>query len=322
MYEVFTGVIPAAVMPFDKSFEIDEKNYRRHLRHLADTSGVTGIAVNGDAAEVWSLSFEEQERSLQIAVDEVGDRVRILCGVADAGVGAAKRTARMAESNGAHGLLVFPSSVFALGVQQRSEVAHAFYGAICRSVDIPLVLFIDAATSTKNLPADLIAKLCLENENITGIKDWSVDILTYEANLRAVRELPRKVSMLTSFSRALLPTLVLGADGILSGHGAIIADLQVQLFREVEAGDILAARKTGDRIYDLTEVFYAAPVLDQFNRMKEGLKMLDRIDDANARPPVVPVTDHERQLIADTVARAGLTRGDVVPTPGVPRDEE
>lgn len=314
MYEVFTGVIPAAVMPFDSSFEIDEKNYRRHLRHLADTDGVTAIAVNGDAAEVWSLSPEEQKHSLQIAVDEVGDHVRILCGVADASVGAAKRTARMAESNGAHGLLVFPSSVFALGVQQRSEVAHAYYGSICKSVDLPLVLFIDAATSTKNLPAHVIAELCLANENITGIKDWSVDILSYEANLRALRALPRRVSMLTSFSRALLPTLVLGADGILSGHGSIIADLQVQLFREVEAGDLSAARKSSDRIYDLTEVFYAAPVLDQFNRMKEGLKMLNRIDDAFVRPPVVQLKDHERQLIASTIARAGLSRGDSVPT--------
>jgi 4-hydroxy-tetrahydrodipicolinate synthase len=307
MYEVFTGVIPAAVMPFDASFDIDERNFRRHLRHLADTDGVTAIAVNGDAGEVLTLSDDEQAHAVRIAVDEVGDEVPVLCGVAAPGVGAAIRTATMAEQQGAHGLLVFPSQIFAHGLQQRNEIAHAFYGAIAKSVTIPMVLFIDAATSPKNTPASLIAELCLAYDNITGIKDWSVDILAYEANLRAIRALPRKVSMLTSFSRALLPTLALGADGILSGHGSIIADLQVQLFRDVQGGDLVAARSTADRIYDLTQVFYASPVLDQFNRMKEGLKALGRIDDAYSRPPVMPISDDETLRIHAAVKAAGLS---------------
>jgi 4-hydroxy-tetrahydrodipicolinate synthase len=307
MYEVFRGVIPAAIMPFDASFEIDEHNFRRHLRHLAGTDGVTAVAVNGDAGEVLSLSPEEQAFAVRVAVDEIGDQVRVLCGVADPSAAAAVRTATMAQDAGAHGLLVFPSLFFAHGARLRADVVHAFYGKIASSTDLPMVLFVDAATSPKNVPAPLLAELCLANENITGIKDWSVDILAYEANLRAVRSLDRPVSMLTSFSRALLPTLALGADGILSGHGSLIADVQVQLFREVESGNLKAARDTADRIYDLTQVFYAAPVIDQFNRMKEGLKVLGRIDEAYSRPPVLPVSPAERSLIHDAVRAAGLS---------------
>ncbi|MEW2501389.1 dihydrodipicolinate synthase family protein [Amycolatopsis sp. NPDC047767] len=307
MYKVFTGVIPASLMPFTAGLEIDEVNYRRHLRDLADTDGVTGIAINGHAAEVSSLTPAEQEESLRIAVDEVGDRVDILCGVADADTARAVDTARMAQEGGADGLLVFPSSVFGLGMRHRREVAVAHYAAIGAAVELPMVLFIDAAGASTTLDAALITELCERVPNITGIKDWSVDILAYEANLRAVRALPRRVSMLTSFSRALLPSLALGGDGILSGHGSMIADLQVELLRHVEAGDLKAAREVVERIHPLTEVFYAEPVLDQHNRMKVAVAMLGRIDEAHVRPPLLPIAAEERAVIADVIK--GLPTG-------------
>ena len=42
---VLRGVIPANLMAFDSGLEIDEENYRRHLRYLVDTPGVTGITT-------------------------------------------------------------------------------------------------------------------------------------------------------------------------------------------------------------------------------------------------------------------------------------
>ena len=39
----FSGVMPANILPFTADLAIDEGAYRRHLRWLADTRGVTGI---------------------------------------------------------------------------------------------------------------------------------------------------------------------------------------------------------------------------------------------------------------------------------------
>ena len=68
---VLRGVIPANLMAFDSELEIDEENYRRHLRYLLDTPGVTGITTNAHASEVATLTFEEQQRVLEITLDEV-----------------------------------------------------------------------------------------------------------------------------------------------------------------------------------------------------------------------------------------------------------
>src|SRR2546428_9355280 len=68
----FAGVMPASLLPFTSDLAIDEPAYRRHLRWLADTRGVTGIVANGHASEVSSLTREERQRSLAIALDEIG----------------------------------------------------------------------------------------------------------------------------------------------------------------------------------------------------------------------------------------------------------
>jgi 4-hydroxy-tetrahydrodipicolinate synthase len=42
-------------MAFDSALEIDEENYRGHLRYLVDTSGVAGITTNVHASEAANL---------------------------------------------------------------------------------------------------------------------------------------------------------------------------------------------------------------------------------------------------------------------------
>jgi 4-hydroxy-tetrahydrodipicolinate synthase len=74
----------------------------------------------------------------------------------------------------------------------------------------------------------------------------------------------------------------------------------------VKRGDLAAARRVSDRIYPLTQVFYAEPFLDGHNRMKEALAILGRIDGAHVRPPLRRVSGREREEIRRVVSEAGL----------------
>ena len=86
----------------------------------------------------------------------------------------------------------------------------------------------------------------------------------------------------------------MGANGLLSGAGSVIADLQVALFRAVKAGDLSLAQAINDRIYPLAQAFYAPPFLDMHNRMKEALVLLGRVDKAVVRPPLMKISAEER----------------------------
>ncbi|HZO40123.1 MAG TPA: dihydrodipicolinate synthase family protein, partial [Methylomirabilota bacterium] len=133
----FSGVMPANVLPFTSDLAIDEPAYRRHLRWLADTRGVTGIVANGHASEVSSLNREERERSLAIALDEVGSACPIVAGVYSDGTQDAVDLARDARAAGAAGLLVFPPTLFMWGAQLKPDMVLRHFSEIAARVDLP-----------------------------------------------------------------------------------------------------------------------------------------------------------------------------------------
>lgn len=303
---VLEGVIPANLLPFDSDLEIDEANYRRHLRHLLDIPGVAGITTNAHASEVATLTAEEQRRVLEITLDEVAGKVPVVCGIYEDGSDKAARIARAAERDGADCLLVFPSAVFDYGSQTRPEVAFAHYATIAEATSLPMIAFVYPQFSGLRIETDALVRICSEVDNVIAVKEWSNDITIYERNYRALKALDKEISVLTSFSKALLASLCVGADGILSGHGSVIADLHVEIFEAVKRQDLKEARKVAARIYPLVEVFYAEPFLDGHNRMKEALAILGRIAEARVRPPLQRISDTDREMVRRVVAEAGL----------------
>jgi 4-hydroxy-tetrahydrodipicolinate synthase len=306
---VLSGVIPANLLPFDADLKIDEGNYRRHVRYLVDTEGVSGITTNAHASEVAALTLGEQQRSLNITLDEVAREVPVICGVYEDGTNKAAEIARMAEREGAGCLLIFPSAVFDYGSQMRPEIAYGHYATIAEATSLPMIAFVYPTTSGLRIETDALIRICGEIDNVIAVKEWSNDIVAYEKNYRELKALDKEISVLSSFSKALLASLCVGADGILSGHGSLISDLHVEIFDAVKRGDLAAARQVSDRIYPLVQVFYAEPFLDMHNRMKEALAILGRIDEAHVRPPLRRISEAEREEVRRAVTEAELQMG-------------
>jgi 4-hydroxy-tetrahydrodipicolinate synthase len=301
----FSGIMPANLLPFTADLAIDEPAYRKHLRWLADTRGVTGIVVNGHAAEVASLSREERRRALAIAVDETGGRCPVVAGVYSDGTQEATALARDAGAEGAAGVLVFPPTLFMWGAQAKPEMAVRHFSEIAAKAGLPIIVFEYPPASGIGYSPETLAELA-EIPLVCAVKDWSNDIVAFEANLRALRATRRPVAMLSAFTMSLMATFVLGADGAISGMGSVVADLQAELFAACQKGDLDGARRVNDRLDPLVRVFYAPPFVDMHNRMKEALVLLGRIPAAHVRPPLTPVSATEREAIRQTLAASGL----------------
>jgi len=302
----FKGVMPANVLPFRADLSIDEPAYRRHLRWLADTPGVTGIVVNGHAAEVSSLSREERKQALAAALDEVGDQVPLISGIYTDGTQEAVELARDARAGGAAGILVFPPTLFMWEAQAKPEMVIRHFSEIASAVDIPIVVFEYPPASGIGYSPDTLAELAMRVPTVAGIKDWSNDIVAFEQNLRAIRQTGRPVAMLSAFTMSLFASFVLGADGCISGMGSVVADLQAELFALVQKGDLEGARRISDRLEPLVRVFYAPPFVDMHNRMKEALVLLGRIPAAHVRPPLTAISAGERARIREALVAAGF----------------
>jgi 4-hydroxy-tetrahydrodipicolinate synthase len=303
----FSGIMPANILPFTADLSIDEPAYRKHLRWLADTRGVTGIVANGHAAEVSSLSREERRRALAIALDEVGGRCPVVAGVYSDGTAEAVELARDARAAGAAGILVFPPTLFMWGAQQKPDMAVRHFSEIASKVDLPIIVFEYPPASGIGYAPETLARLA-EIPQVAGVKDWSNEIVAFERNLRSLRATGRPVAMLSSFTMSLMATFVLGADGAISGMGSVAADLQAALFEACQKGDLDGARRINDRLDPLVRVFYAPPFVDMHNRMKEALVLLGRIPAAHVRPPLTPVSPSEREAIRRALVASGLLR--------------
>jgi 4-hydroxy-tetrahydrodipicolinate synthase len=302
----FSGVMPANILPFTADLAIDEPAYRRHLRWLADTRGVTGIVANGHAAEVASLTRQERTRALAIALDEVAGACPIVAGVYTDGTAEAVELARDAKTGGAAGVLVFPPTLFMWGAQQKPDMVLRHFSEIASAVDIPIIVFEYPPACGIGYAPQTLARLA-EIPQVAAVKDWSNEIVAYEANLRALRATGRPVAMLSSFTMSLMATFLLGADGAISGMGSVAADLQAELFAACEKGDLEEARRVNDRLAPLVAVFYAPPFVDMHNRMKEALVLLGRIPAAHVRPPLTPVPAAEREAIRCALVASGLS---------------
>lgn len=300
------GVIPACLLPFTESLDIDEAAYRKHLRDLAAVDGISAITINGHAAEVHALTFDEQRRTLDVTKDELGDSVPIIAGVSATASLEAAQLAAMASAGGADCLLVFPPESMTLGGQRRPEMAVEHFARIADVSDQPIILFQYPLASGLGYPLDTLLQLCDRFPQIRAIKDWCNDPPLHERHIRELHSLDRPVNVLSTHSAWLLGSLVMGCDGLLSGAGSVVADLQVALWRAVQAGDLAAAQAINDRIYPTVRAFYPDPLLDMHNRMKEALVLLGRMESTFVRPPLVKLSETEIAGIRDRLVEAGL----------------
>jgi 4-hydroxy-tetrahydrodipicolinate synthase len=300
------GVIPATLLILNSDLSIDEKATRKHTADCALVAGVSAVTVNGHASEVHACTFEEQERILATSMEELGDRVPVINGVYADGSAEAARIAAMADRNGASALLVLPPNSMSMGGQLRPEMAITHFRHIADSTDLPIICFQYPMSTGLGYPFETLLRMFDAVPTIRAIKDWSNDAMLHEKHIRTFQNLSRPVNVLTTHSSWLMASLTLGANGVLSGAGSVIADLQVAMFKAVKGGDLKTAQAVNDRIYPLAQAFYAQPFLDMHNRMKEALVILGRIEKAHVRPPLMKLSAPEIELLRQALHSAGV----------------
>lgn len=299
------GVIPATLLAFNDDYSIDEEATRAHLRHVANVEGITAITVNGHASEVHACSDAEQQRILDVSLNEVGDDVPLITGVWADGSHEAARIARWAEAAGASALLVFPPQpIMMMQGQMNPEMGLAHFKTIADATNLPIIAFQYPGEYAYRM--ETLIRMIEEIPSLVAMKDWNMGQV-HETHVRELQDTHRPFTVLTTNSAWLMSSLTMGANGLLSGSGSVIADLQVALFDAIKAGDLPRAKAINDRIYPTAQCFYGAPATDMHNRMKEALVMLGRMPKAVVRPPLVKLSEAELAGVRSAIEAAGLS---------------
>ena len=289
------GIVPAVSLPMTDGAEPDLAAFRAYLDWIV-SQGPVAIAVNADTGEGPHLSAAERRAVIETAVEAVGGRVPVIAGIAGGYTRQARDFAREAELAGAAGLLVFPIPAF-LGTPLDAEVPYAYHAAIADATDLPLILFqLQPALGGVLFDLATLGRL-VEIPTVVGLKEASFDALRFVQTRDALRQL-RPIAFLTGNDNFILESFILGASGALIGMSAIATREQVEIFEAARRGDMARAQLLADRLAPLVDaVFGRPPVRNYRARIKEGLTMQGLIPRATVRPPLLPVSEEERQAI-------------------------
>jgi len=117
-------------------------------------------------------------------------------------------------------------------------MAVEHFKRIADATSLPLIAFQYPLATGQGYPRDTLLQMIEAVPSIRAIKDWAGNVAQHEMHIRTLQSRKRPVNVLTTHSAWLLSSLVLGCNGLLSGSGSVIADLQAALFRAVQRDDL------------------------------------------------------------------------------------
>lgn len=298
------GIIPAIVTPMTNTGDLDLPALRRYTQWLAE-QGPVALAVNVDTGEGPHLTADEKRQTLETVAEAVAGKCKVIGGVAGPSTAQGVANARAAQAAGAEALLVFPIPAF-LGQPLNPEVPYRYHAAIAESVDLPLILFqLQPALGGVLFTAEILHKL-ITIPSVAAIKEASFDAMRFLQVKVTLESASRKITFLTGNDNFICESFILGAEGALLGFSTLGTREQVSMLTAVQHGDFNTARELGCRLQPLADVIFAPPVTDYRARTKEALKMLGILNNTTVRPPLLPVTENEREVIQHALQAAGL----------------
>ena len=236
------GVLVALATPFANDGEIDEKRLREHVDFVLE-GGVHGIVPCGSTGEFVNMSVDERKHVVEIVVDQVAGRVPVVPGTGALTTKDAIELTQHAEKTGAASALVV--SPF-YETPTRDEVLD-YYVEIAEAVSMPLTAYNLPAVTGINLDLAFYQDLMERTDRYAYVKDTSGNM---EQAMSLLYNLKGKLGVMVGLDTIILPAFILGAVGTIWGAPNWAPRECVQLWEDVQAGNIEKAVADFGRIYN------------------------------------------------------------------------
>ena len=300
------GAFTALITPFTADGDLDEAAYRR-LAAWQLTSGIDGLVPVGTTGESPTLTAQERDRCIEIAVIAVADRpagrrVPVIAGTGSNDTRASIEATRRAAALGADAALIV--TPYYNKPDQRMLEAH--FRAVADEGGLPIVVYNVPGRTGANVEADTFLRLA-EHPRVIGVKEASANI---EQIAVICRDRPRDVAVLSGDDAATLAVLAMGGDGVISVAGNQIPGEMSALCLAANAGDFEAARRIHDRWLPLLRAnFQGAPNPVPAKAAMLAMGLLERDD---LRAPLLPLADAPRERLVGLLLSLGLVAADDV----------
>ncbi|MFE6053942.1 4-hydroxy-tetrahydrodipicolinate synthase [Kitasatospora sp. NPDC056446] len=287
----FGRVLTAMVTPFTADAGLDLDGAQRLATHLVD-SGNDGLVVNGTTGESPTTSDAEKARLVRAVVEAVGDRAHVVAGVGTNDTHHSIELARQAEAAGAHGLL----AVTPYYSKPPQEGLYRHTVALADATGLPVMLYDIPGRSGVALSHETLVRLG-EHPRIVANKDAKGDLGA------AAWAIARSDLAWYSGDDVLnLPLLSVGAVGVVSVVGHVVAGELRTMIEAYLAGDVVKATSVHQRLLPVfSGMFRTQGVI-----LTKAALELQGLPAGPLRLPLVGATPEEIAKLRQDLAAGGV----------------
>lgn len=282
------GVFPAVTTKLDRDGKLDLEKTQQSIDRVI-VNGASGVIVLPMLGENASLLPDEREKVVVAAREVVAGRVPLLSGLAEATTGNAATAARLYQSYGAEGLMVFPSIIYKTDPRETA----AWYKAIAAASDLPIMIYNNPIAYGVDVTPAILKEL-VDCPTIVAVKEETGDVRRITD---MYVELGDRYRIFCGVDDQIVESMALGVVGWVSGMANAWPAECVRLFNLCLAGNYEEAR----RLYQvMTPAFH----LDTHVKLVQYIKMAESVVYGApewVREPRLPLAGEERDRVIGTI---------------------
>jgi 4-hydroxy-tetrahydrodipicolinate synthase len=292
----FSGCLTAIVTPFEGSGiqpPIDWSAFQELLT-FQEVGGIDGIVVCGTTGESPTLSHQEHQELIEVAVQET--RVPILAGTGSNSTWEAIDLTRHAEDVGAAGSL----QVCPYYNRPNQEGLFRHFAAIAEAVEFPLILYDIPSRTGRAIAPETMARLHEEYSHIIGVKE----AVEEEAVWGKIREACGKDFLLLSGNDGDTRRMMerYGARGVVSVASNLLPGEMAEFTALGLRGDFRGMEERERGLKELFEVLFIEP-----NPIPLKAAMAMRgLPAGGYRLPLSGMPPEKRKLLEEVLRRLGI----------------
>ncbi len=247
---MFRGTFTALVTPF-RDDAIDASAFEK-LIEAQIAAGIAGIVAVGTTGESPTLSHEEREQVIRLAVTAANKRCQVLAGTGSNATHHAVGDTKMAEKLGVDGaLLVAP---YYNKPSQEGLFRH--FKTVADATSLPIMLYNIPGRCGVDIGPDTVVRLAKECRNITSIKEASGSV---ERVSELHARLPESFTILSGDDSLTLPFMSVGAVGVVSVASNIFPAEVCSLVHAYQTGDVKSAKRLHRKMFPLFKDLFIEP---------------------------------------------------------------
>jgi 4-hydroxy-tetrahydrodipicolinate synthase len=291
----FGTVLTAMVTPFTSDgTKIDFDVAAKLANDLVDL-GNNGLVVNGTTGESPTTDEHEKLELLKVVIAAVGDRAKVVAGAGSNDTAHSILLAKDAQKAGAHGLLVV--TPYYNKPPQAGIYAHMV--AVADSTDLPVMIYDIPGRSGVAINNDTMLQLAahpkiIANKDAKG-DTWAASQIMAQSDL----------AYYSGDDPLNLALLAIGAVGVVSVTGHIVADRHKLMVEAMQNNDVATAREINRKLVPITEgiMTRAGGAI----MVKAALDQLGRAGGGSLRLPLIPATDDQRRVLREDLIKGGFS---------------